>query len=48
MVDSAVDRKYLWFVLGLITLLLRYFGEGGAIKTDQRQEVVAKAELLPV
>jgi O-antigen ligase len=48
MVDSAVDRKYLWYVFGLIALLVRYYGEDDAIKTDQRQEVVEKTELLPV
>jgi O-antigen ligase len=48
MVDSAVDRKYLWYVFGLIALLLRHYGEGEDIKIDQRQEVAAKAELLPV
>jgi O-antigen ligase len=48
MVDSAVDRKYLWYVFGLITLLIRHYGEGEAIKIDQRQEIVEKTELLPV
>lgn len=27
MVDSAVDRKYLWYVLALIILLVRYYGD---------------------
>lgn len=27
-VDSAVDRKYLWYTLSLITLMIRYWGNG--------------------
>ena len=27
LVDSAVNRKYLWFVLGIISLLVFYYGD---------------------
>jgi O-antigen ligase len=32
LVDSAVDRKYLWFTLGLISLLVHYYGSGSLLE----------------
>lgn len=40
-VDSSVNRKYLWFVLGLISLLIHYYG------TRAPSEEVADARSAP-
>lgn len=44
-VDSAVNRKYLWFVLGLISLLVYYYGNSQPIEeTVDESNVVAPSE----
>jgi hypothetical protein len=41
-VDSAVNRKYLWFVLGIISLLVYYYGQRGSSEDSSEVYVPVK------
>ena len=41
-VDSAVNRKYLWFVLGIISLLVYYYGQRGSSEDTSEVYVPVK------
>jgi O-antigen ligase len=46
-VDSAVNRKYLWFVLGIISLLVYYYGQRHpSEESAEDYEPVTKAEAV--
>lgn len=45
LVDSAVNRKYLWFVLGIISLLIYYYGQNQSVdETVEEFEPIKEIE----